>query len=369
MKSKLCIVYNYAQLYREPIFKLIDEAWECEWYFGRNTTDIKGMDTSLLSNVVMVDNKKFMGSFLYQTDVYREYNTGDYHAVILLGEPFNLSTWAILIKNKFRKTPKKIYLWSHGWYGKEGLVKRLVKRLFFRLADKTFLYGNYAKQVAIRQGFPADKLIVIHNSLDHSYQVSIRKNLRVSDIYRSYFGNNNPVLIFIGRLTEVKRLDLLIEAIAILKNDGKFFNVVLIGDGEKRNTLQNEVVNKGLEKQFWFYGSCYDDIQTSQLIFDADLCVSPGNVGLTAMHTMVYGTPVLTHDDFPWQMPEFEAIKINETGNFFHRGDAISLANNILTWIETHPNREAVRQACYREIDTFWTPEYQLKLLKEHIDN
>ena len=41
------------------------------------------------------------------------------------------------------------------------------------------------------------------------------------------------------------------------------------------------------------------------------MCVSPGNVGLTAIHSLTYGTPVLTHDNFNFQMPEAEAIEEN----------------------------------------------------------
>ena len=86
------------------------------------------------------------------------------------------------------------------------------------------------------------------------------------------------------------------------------------------------------------------------------------------MHAMVYGTPVLTHDDFPWQMPEFEAIKPGITGAFFHRGDIESLSHAIDAWFEQSGyDRELIRKACYKEIDSFWTPEYQINVLKKHL--
>ena len=50
-KNKLCIVYNTAPRYREAIFRAIDAEWNCDWYFGHTTTDIKEMDTSLLNKV------------------------------------------------------------------------------------------------------------------------------------------------------------------------------------------------------------------------------------------------------------------------------------------------------------------------------
>ena len=56
--------------------------------------------------------------------------------------------------------------------------------------------------------------------------------------------------------------------------------------------------NLNLQDQIWFYGACYDESKLGELIFNADLCVSPGNVGLTAVHSMGYGTPVITHNNF-----------------------------------------------------------------------
>ncbi len=68
--------------------------------------------------------------------------------------------------------------------------------------------------------------------------------------------------------------------------------------------------------RIWLYGACYDEEIIGELIFNAQLCVSPGNVGLTAMHSLVYGTPVITHNNFSNQSPEFEAIIDGKTGSF-----------------------------------------------------
>lgn len=364
--TDIIIIYNFAQKYRTAIFCEIDKEWKCSWIFGRNNTDIKDMDISILKDAIIVENKGIIGPFYYQKGVYESVMKSSAHTLIILGEPYNLSTWAIAFRNFFRKTPKKLIFWSHGWYGKETKIKRIFKYLFFNLANKVLLYGNYAKDVAISQGFPADKLAVIHNSLDHKAQLELRKKLKPSDIYENHFGNTSPVLIFIGRLTEVKRLDLLIDAVSILKNNGKKYNIVFVGDGKKRSELEKLVEEKGLEKQVWFYGACYDDTHNAQLIYDADLCVAPGNVGLTAMHSMVFGTPVLTHDDFPLQMPEFEAIIPGETGAFFKYNDLNSLADSISNWTSNnYERREEIRRKCYEEIDGNWTPEFQIKVLKE----
>ena len=361
---ELCVIYNFSQRYREGIFRLIDSVYECHWVFGNNDTDIKGLDNGVLKDVSFIDNKKIFGSIYYQKGVVsllKKYDT-----FLMLGEVICLSTWLVLLYKKLFFRSKKIYLWSHGWYGREGFVKKFLKKIYFSLADATFLYGNYAKDVAVNQGYSKDNLYVIHNSLNYSEQLSIRKSLKPSIIFNQHFGNHNPVLIFIGRLTKVKRLDMIVEALSILKTKGEDYNLVLVGDGTEMQALKQDVEEKNLCDNIWFYGASYDEKENAQLIFNADLCVAPGNVGLTAMHSMVFGTPVITHDDFAWQMPEFEAIKPGKTGDFFLRDNVDSLALCIQNWINVHKNERAdIRNSCYSEIDGNWTPEYQMNVIRK----
>lgn len=361
LKKGLCIVYNFAQLYREPIFKLIDTTWDCDWYFGTNSTDVKEMPREALKRVHTVATKQVFGPIEWQNGIGRLMRDSRYDTYLMLGEPMVLSTWWCLIQRRLFKRNKRVYLWSHGWYGREGIFKKWLKRAFFGMADHVFTYGEYAREQAIRQGFDGSKITPIHNSLDHATQVKLRMALKPSDVYRKHFGNDATTLIFIGRLTAVKRLDMLLYAMKLLEQNGEIFNLILIGDGAKRLDLEGKASVLGFSNRVWFYGRCYDDTQNAQLIYDADLCVAPGNVGLTAMHTMVFGTPVLTHDDFPWQMPEFEAIRPGKTGDFFKRDDVTDLAAKISRWTKRKTDRDAVRQACYEEIDSHWTPEYQLE--------
>ena len=123
-----------------------------------------------------------------------------------------------------------------------------------------------------------------------------------------------------------------------------------------------------LSEMVWFYGPSYDEKELSQLLFDADLCVSPGNIGLTAMHAMTYGCPCISHNNFKWQGPEFEAIQENVTGAFFERDNVDDLSKTIMQWLENHKkDRDEIRRSCYREIDEQWNPHNQLEIIKNMI--
>ena len=364
--AELCLIYNFAPKYREAIFTEIDRAWDCEWFFGVNGTDIKGMDLGVLKNATTVPQAPLRGHWYRLKGIGGLTRRKDLRTFFILGEPYCLSTWWLAVKLRLFHPSRRLYFWTHGWYGKESRVTRLVKKAFFKLAHGVFLYGNHARGLMIAEGFDANRLFVIHNSLDYAGQLALRGSLEPTDIYRRHFGNNNPTLIFIGRLTGVKRLDLLLQAAARLKADGLEVNIVMVGDGSERASLEALATELGIASNCWFYGACYDDRENAALIYNADVCVAPGNVGLTAMHTMVFGTPVISHNDFKWQMPEFEAIRPGLTGAFFEKDNVESLADAIKNWLNS-ADRDKVRQECYKEIDTLWTPQYQMEVLRANL--
>lgn len=369
MNSKICFIGNHPSHYRGPIFKLMDETFNIEWHFLEQKTSIKSLDISVLKNAVK--EKAWFSkaqTWYFQHNVINTYNRKDIDIFLFVGEPYSISSWILARLIKLFSPSKRIYFWTHGWYGKESSLRKIIKKLFFAPADGIFLYGNYAKKLMIAEGFQAEKLHVIHNSLDHKKQLAIRAHNLKSNEFVEHFGNNCINLIFIGRLTPIKCLDLLLEAVKELNAVTSKYNLTIIGDGSESNFLKQKASELGIDKNVWFYGACYDELKNARLIYNSDICISPGNVGLTAMHTMVYGTPVITHNDLSWQMPEFEAIIPGKTGNFFRRNDVKSLVDSITDWFAQNGNkREEIRYNCYKEIDSNWTREFQIDIFKSHL--
>ncbi|WP_246388508.1 glycosyltransferase family 4 protein [Algoriphagus iocasae] len=333
-----------------------------DFYFGNKIDgSIAKLDYSKLSNFrgELRNITLIFKPFYYQIGAFKLLFK-KYDKFLLLGEYYCVSTWLILIFGKILN--KKVFLWTHGWYGNESFIKGFVKKVFFKMADGLFLYGDYAKKLMISEGFDGSTLHVVYNSLDYDQQFAIRKRIQLSSVFKGHFLNNNPNLIFIGRLTKIKRLDLLIEAVSLCSLSGNAVNLTIIGDGDELSFL--EVLVRNYNLNVWFYGPCYEEEKIAELVYNADLCVSPGNVGLTAMHSLGYGTPVITHNDFTNQMPEFEAIAPGETGDFFEYQDINSLHNKIITWLDDKSGkRELVRQNCFKMIDLKYNPKYQSELI------
>src|SRR5690606_13649781 len=64
------------------------------------------------------------------------------------------------------------------------------------------------------------------------------------------------------------------------------------------------------------------------------LFVYPGGVGLSVLHAMAYGLPVVVHDDRWRHMPEVAAFYRAGSGKTFAPGNSQSLASAILEVLE-----------------------------------
>ena len=68
-------------------------------------------------------------------------------------------------------------------------------------------------------------------------------------------------------------------------------------------------------------------------------------------------------------LPEFESIISGKTGDFFEKDNVEDLARCISNWFTSKSgSRDEVRKACYKEIDEYWNPHYQLNVIKKTLD-
>lgn len=386
--KKVAIIYHYLALYRLPVFRELMKSTEMEYIiYSGNTSEIsiKKIDDNLSTLNIkegglrwkILKNRWFFNKkLLWQSGLIKMVLTSDYNSYVFLGSPYFISTWFAALIARLRG--KKVYYWMHGIYTDRLSVVDYIKMFaFYKLAHGFFLYGNRAAKILEQHRVKNFKDIhLVYNSLDYSKTLEYRRTFKEGEVlnYRKrYFDNIEvPVIVFIGRLNNVKRIDRLIKAQQILKekNGAPFFNLLVIGDGEEKETLINLSKELEIESNVVFLGAVYDEEINSFCLMNADLCVTPGEVGLTAIHSLSYGTPVISHDNLNIQMPEVEAIKIGKTGDLYKYDDLQSLAETIERWLLNNPFKsEELRQECYSVIDSFYNPTYQLKIFDAVLKN
>ena len=361
---KLCCIFNYPPAYRESIYRKIDETFDTQFIWSEEVIDgipcdIKKLDYSIVKKKPIINkNKMIFGKYPWVTGLL-SLPFKNFDAFLVTETAYNSGfPFAMLC----RLLGKKVYGWGHG-------EKKVSNKFFpffklkYRLFSGFFSYGEKGRERLIELGVAANKIHVIYNSLGGHVDADERKSC-FSNVLKDHFGNCYPTLLFVGRLTKVKQLDWLIKAIQIHNRHGLKYNLLIIGDGEEGTHLRNMADESGVFDRIWFYGECYDNTKLNTLIYNSDLCVSPGNVGLTALHAMMYGTPVLSHDDFETQMPEYETIVPGETGMLYRHGSFEDFCNKIEEWISSQIDREQVRSNCYRMINGHWNSEYQIQVFK-----
>jgi glycosyltransferase involved in cell wall biosynthesis len=310
---------------------------------------------------------KLPGPFMWQWGAITWAIRSEFDTVIMHAVPHWPCTWigGLLA----RMLGKRVLFWGHGHLYEPRGVKGMLRRLFYALPHEHLVYGRIAKDIMLRHGWVPEKVHVIYNSLDTDAQVRIRRSMTATHrqaTRASLFGRADiPVAICTTRLIRVRRLDLLIDAIGSLDRTGHSVALILVGDGPERTALQSQAARLGVRVHF--EGPCYDEHRLAELIGASTVTVAPGKVGLTAMHSMVYGVPVITHGDADDQMPEWEAIIPGVTGALFTRDDVPSLASAIRDWTREPWPSEATRRACESIIDRFWNPHVQRRLIEHAV--
>ena len=223
-----------------------------------------------------------------------------------------LTFWVLfLLKFIFRY---KLIFWCHGIPNSElnrpfKTIRGKLSLIFYRKADAIIVYSykrasilqnnlNSTKVFVAANSLFTDKIFTIRNKLSSIGKKKLRDNLGYKERYH---------LVYIGRLTKEKRLDLLIEVFSILK---KKIDVALhvIGTGSEIETLEKA---KKEFKNIYLYGEIYDEQKSGELIYASDLMVITGSVGLSILHAYSLSIPVVAFksiNNVPPHGPEIELL-------------------------------------------------------------
>lgn len=354
---RVAVVYPHYPHYRRPVFDCLRNSinYEFEFLFslGSPRKGIKLERPNPADKVLPVFRAR---NILFQFGAFSDILSSKYDVYIFLGNPYILSTWVYASIARLRGIP--VLFWTHGWLRKEVGLKGRIRKVFYSLASGLLLYGERARTIGISEGFDPLNLHVIYNSLDYNEQNSRRIKLEREERAQQ----THPYFVCVARLSPELEMELAFLALAQLEQSkGLRTKLVLIGGGECESELK--ATAKLLNLDVDFRGPIYDEDIIAHEIFNAVAVLSPGKVGLTAMHALAYGTPIITHGDFDEQMPEVEAITPGVTGDFFERGNPKDLAEIMLKWLALGENDE-MHNLAIRTIEAKYTPIAQRNFIE-----
>lgn len=213
-------------------------------------------------------------------------------------------------------------------------VRLMVARI---LSDVVLCYTRTGISYLEERGFARGKVFATGNTID---QEPIKRAIEGFDVKDRFEGR--PGLLCCSVLREKVHLDLLLKAMS----DERLKDVVLavIGDGPKRRAYEDAAWKYGVADRVRWIGVTRDQMVMAPWFLSAKAFVYPGAVGLSILHAMSYGLPVIVHGNAEHQMPEFEIMEDDKTGLCFDENDERSLADTIVRLLaDEHKRMEMSR--------------------------
>ena len=171
----------------------------------------------------------------------------------------NTSKVNIMLPVFAKKNGLKIITHPHGVKNEEKGLKLLLFRTFNKLHERKMLslvdipFACSREAADIYYGDTAlrERVLIMHNGINVD---TFSFNQTSRNLFRDKLGleESDILLGTVGRLTAVKNYPFIINVLSRLKDE---YKLIIIGDGEEKDTLQNMIIDKNLSNRCFLLGS------------------------------------------------------------------------------------------------------------------
>ena len=179
-----------------------------------------------------------------------------------------------------------------GWRRIRRSVVTSVDRWATLTSGQTIIAVSRAQGVELRRIYPAERIVVIENGVDVD---GIRAQMEPAE-FRICEPDATHVGI-VGRMVPVKRMDLFLQAAALLRREdrGRRWRFHVFGDGPLRGSLEADAQQLKISPVVTFHGQ-RDDI--SRCLGGLDvlvICSDHEGMPMTALEAAAVGVPTVAH--------------------------------------------------------------------------
>ena len=229
--------------------------------------------------------------------------------------------------------------YKQGIWSNMNLINEKISLFLCKRADLIFVVNTEIKDTLVAKGFPADKIVLTGNGVEHDFIDSIKVDEKRFDG------------CFCGRIVEKKGIYDLVEIWErVLKSFPKS-KLVIIGDGPEYPNVVELVKRKGLDKCIVSTGFVSENEKIS-LIKSSKIFISPSyeeSWGIAVSEAMACGLPIICYNLSAYKVFGDDIIKVG-VGNKEEMTRAITdllanknkqevlaaktkkVVNNILNW-------------------------------------
>lgn len=221
----------------------------------------------------------------------------------------------------------------------------LIRRYCYARADGALAYASLGSTIMPTYGIREERVFVTYNTGD-SEALLREKQLLLQE--PPILPENSHRIIHIGRLVKWKRVDLLMEAFARVLNEFPDAELVVVGDGTERESLESQASALGITDSVLFTGGVYDPKTIGAYMSASSVYVLAGMGGLSINDAMTYGLPVICS---VCDGTERDLVVHNENGFFFRENNAVDLSEKIALLLRDPSLSEKMGKASLRVIE------------------
>lgn len=225
--------------------------------------------------------------------------------------PFTEQAW-LKKKNK-----AKLVLHSHSpFYPKETtpflawlwykFYDKISRYTVFKYYDKVVALTPHDKKKLIERGCPKKKIEVMYNPLPNKEEIDQRvEEISKKDVgkFKEKYGlNGNPLILYLGRVAETKKVGRIIKALPKVEEKENNINaqLAIVGPDEGYLKRLKRVSNElGVEEKVSYLGEV-SEWEKSLAYLSSDLYVLPSQYegyGITLLEAQAHRTPVIAFED------------------------------------------------------------------------
>ncbi len=199
------------------------------------------------------------------------------------------------------------------------------------------------------RGIPAERIRVVPNGLDHSlYNPAGRQCAPI------------PTVLWIGRVEPYKHVEFILQALQRLRERMAHIRLVIIGEGQARQTLERQVAQLGLKEHVLFTGFI-SDAEKVEHIRRSHVLVNTSEKegwGLTVLEANACGVPAIASEVAGLR----DAVRHDVSGWLVPHGDIAALSAAMLRLLTDHAERERLSAGALA-----WAREFSWEKSADHI--
>lgn len=167
-----------------------------------------------------------------------------------------------------------------------------LNRCIGALLQKKIIAVSQELATKLAKEFPQNKIVVIENGIDRDI---VRSQVHAVD-FKSLHSNTIHIGI-VGRLVPVKRVDIFLEAAALLqsRNPDRKIQFHIFGDGPLTPTLTKQAEQLGLNRTTTFHGHRNDTVACIANLDLLIMCSDHEGLPMTLLEALAVGTKIIAH--------------------------------------------------------------------------